>query len=99
MPDYSFLVGKPDCRATFQTEDTDEEIAHACDWVPIAWLALFKPEDVALVEERLDDKRDQSQDSPAEPPSSCATLIAERSSALANLDRRLTRLERILPAD
>jgi hypothetical protein len=99
MPDYSFLVGKPDCRATFRTEDTDEEIAYACDWVPIAWLALFKPEDVVLVDERLDDERGQSEDSLAEPPRSCGTLIAERRSALANLDRRLTRLERVLPAD
>jgi len=34
-----------------------------------------------------------------EPPRSCATLIAERRSALANLGRRITRLERLLPTD
>jgi hypothetical protein len=99
MPDYSFLVGKRDSHATFRVEDTDEEIADACDWVPIAWLALFKPDDVVLVEERSGDRPGEGQGVSSEPPSRCATLMAERRSALANLGRRITRLERVLPAD
>jgi hypothetical protein len=99
MADYSFLVGKRDSHATFWREGADEELAYARDWVPIAWLALFEPDDVVLVEEPLEAESSEQQSWGLEPPRVCATLIRERSSALANLRRRITRLERALPAD
>jgi hypothetical protein len=108
MADYAYLVGRRQPVASFRRDDADEEIAYACDWVPIAWLALFEPEDTLSVAEPLEARVAEKQapypqvralNLPADPKRSCATLLRERKAALASYSRRRGRLERILPAD
>ena len=108
MADYAYLVGRRQSVTTYRRDNADEEIAYACDWVPIAWLALFEPADALCVEEPSDPRVLEQQvpyphvkalNLPAGPKRSCPTLLRERKAALASYRRRRARLERILPAD
>jgi hypothetical protein len=92
MSSYSFLIGRPDKRPVFSHETTENEIAHATDWVPIGWLALFEPKDVQVVEEPQD-----SGTYDPDTPTRCPTLIKKREAAIETLRRRRERLMKVLP--
>lgn len=92
MSSYSFLIGRPDKRPVFNHQDGQNEIAYACDWVPIGWLALFEPKDVQLVEEPPD-----SDTYDPDTSTRCPTLIRRRDAALDTLNKRRERLMKVLP--
>jgi hypothetical protein len=92
MSSYSFLIGRPDKRPIFSHQGTENEIAHACDWIPIGWLALFEPRDVQVIEEPQD-----SDTYDPEMRTRCPTLIRRKDAALESLRRRRERLTKVLP--
>jgi hypothetical protein len=89
---YSFLIGRPDKRPVFSHRDNSHEIAYACDWVPIGWLALFEAKDVQVV-----DEPPESDTYDPDTSSRCPTLIRKRDAALETLRRRRERLSKVLP--
>lgn len=107
MADYAFLVGLSQPVASFWHDDADEEIAYACDWVPLAWLAMFDPENTLSVddpsetplEKQLPYTQAQTQIVPDPNKRTCPTLFREKEAALITYRRRWPRLQRVLPAD
>jgi len=92
MSSYSFLIGRPDKRPVFSHQSGESEIAYACDWVPIGWLAMFEAKDVQLVEEPPD-----SDTYDPDASTRCPTLIRRRDAALDTLSKRRERLMKVLP--
>ena len=92
MSSYSYLVGRPDKRPLFSNRSGVNEIAYASDWIPVAWLALFEPKDVQLVEEPP-----ESETYDPDTATHCPTLIRRRDAALDVLRRRRERLMKVLP--
>jgi hypothetical protein len=92
MSSYAFLIGRPDKRPVFSHQSGENEIAYACDWVPIGWLALFEAKDVQLVEEPED-----SDTYDPDCATRCPTLIRKRDAAIEALRRRRERLVKVLP--
>lgn len=92
MSSYSYLIGRPDKRPIFIHENTENEIAHARDWIPIGWLALFEPRDVQVVEEPP-----ESDTYDPETLTRCPTLFKKREAAIETLRRRRERLAKVLP--
>jgi len=89
---YSYLIGRPDKRPVFSHQTTENEIAHARDWVPIGWLALFEARDVQLIEEPP-----ESGTYDPDTATRCPTLIRKKDAALETLRRRRERLSKVLP--
>jgi hypothetical protein len=95
MSDYAFLVGRSVVSPVYSTEESDEEIAYACDWIPIGWLAFFQPSDVTGIawppetEPVVEDGEQWPQ---------CCAVLRSRATALALFEQRKERLSRVFPA-
>jgi hypothetical protein len=95
MSGNAFLVGREDASPVFYSGESDEEIAYACDWIPIGWLALFQPSDVTGVAWAPET---QPVIADGEEWPQCCAVLRTRESALALFERRKERLKRVFPA-
>jgi hypothetical protein len=68
------------------------EIAHAADWIPIGWLAMFEPRDVQLVEEPP-----ESHSYDPETITRCPTIVRKKDAAIDMLQKRKQKLAKVLP--
>ena len=92
MSSHSFLIARPDKRPVFSSPDGANEIAHASDWIPLGWLAMFEPRDVQLVEEPP-----ESHSYDPETITRCPTLVRKKDAAIDMLQKRRAKLSKILP--
>lgn len=92
MTSHSFLIARPDKKPVFASPDGANEIAHASDWIPIGWLAMFEPRDVQLVEEPP-----ESHTYDPETITRCPTLVRKKDAAIDMLQKRRAKLSKILP--
>jgi hypothetical protein len=92
MTSHSFLIARPDKKPVFASPDGANEIAHASDWIPIGWLAMFEPRDVLLVEEPP-----ESHTYDPETITRCPTLMRKKDAAIDMLQKRRAKLSKILP--
>ncbi len=92
MTSHSFLIARPDKRPLFASPDGVNEIAHASDWIPLGWLAMFEARDVQLVEEPP-----ESHTYDPETITRCPTLMRKKDAAIDMLQKRRAKLSKILP--
>jgi hypothetical protein len=92
MSSHSFLIARPDKRPVFASPDGANEIAYASDWIPIGWLAMFEPRDVQLVEEPP-----ESHSYDPETITRCPTLMRKKEAAIDLLQKRKSKLSKVLP--
>jgi hypothetical protein len=92
MSSHSFLIARPDKRPVFASPDGANEIAHAADWIPIGWLAMFEPRDVQLVEEPP-----ESHSYDPETITRCPTIVRKKDAAIDMLQKRKQKLAKVLP--
>jgi hypothetical protein len=92
MTSHSFLIARPDKKPVFASPDRANEIAHASDWIPIGWLAMFEPRDVQLVEEPP-----ESHTYDPEVITRCPTLVRKKDAAIDMLQKRRAKLSKVLP--
>lgn len=92
MTSHSFLIARPDKKPLFASPDGVNEIAHASDWIPIGWLAMFEARDVQLVEEPP-----ESHTYDPETITRCPTLMRKKEAAIDMLQKRRAKLAKILP--
>ena len=92
MTSHSFLIARPDKKPLFASPDGVNEIAHASDWIPIGWLAMFEARDVQLVEEPP-----ESHTYDPETITRCPTLMRKKDAAIDMLQKRRAKLSKILP--
>lgn len=93
MSSHSFLIARPDNRPVFSSPDGANEIAHASDWIPLGWLAMFEPRDVQLVEEPP-----ESHSYDPETITRCPTIVRKKDAAIDMLQKRKAKLAKVLPA-
>ncbi len=88
MGNYAILVGKTNDIASFERNESDEELSLGADLAPVAWFALFDKEEIVVTEPN---------DSAPEYHWRCLSLLTTKEKALARLAKRKATLLTIFP--